>query len=405
MANNKIRIKRRKLGDSASPPPANDNSFKWGEIAYNETGDVLYYGGGSGDLNQDNANRIVPIAGSGQYVLRDGSNATGVWAGVIEEQNQIDSQIQATSTIGGISIGTTYASGTSITSILSSLLEVIKHPTVQSPYVTISNVTFGSSIDNNANIEVGTTGVLSARLNYYQGYINGNGNCVTWNTNVAQTGAGGVVLYRAGVTSSISFDGQSTSTTLSNANYANVNTTFNSSKFIVDNANTINGNATYNTGNAALDCKGNISTEISPNPLTAGTTSNTSFTINGRRKYFYDYKTDGILPIANSANIRALTNSVLATSSNNFNGGQLSITVPQYAKSIVVAYPSSWGDISIVDIASNLSLVSSVSSNDGYYKTVVSVYGLNNLSAINYNVYHYTPAFFANEAIHIITKI
>lgn len=79
MANNKIRIKRRKLGDSASPPPANDNSFKWGEIAYNETGDVLYYGGGSGDLNQDNASRILPIAGSGQYVLRDGSNATGTW--------------------------------------------------------------------------------------------------------------------------------------------------------------------------------------------------------------------------------------------------------------------------------------------------------------------------------------
>jgi hypothetical protein len=76
---NKIRIKRKKLGDSANAPSPNDNSFKWGEIAYNETGDILYYGGGSGDLNQDNASRILPIAGSGQYVLRDGSNATGTW--------------------------------------------------------------------------------------------------------------------------------------------------------------------------------------------------------------------------------------------------------------------------------------------------------------------------------------
>ena len=76
---NKIRIKRKKLGDSANAPLADNNSFKWGEIAYNETGDILYYGGGSGDLNQDNASRILPIAGSGQYVLRDGSNATGIW--------------------------------------------------------------------------------------------------------------------------------------------------------------------------------------------------------------------------------------------------------------------------------------------------------------------------------------
>ena len=173
-----------------------------------------------------------------------------------------------------------------------------------------------------------------------------------------------------------------------------------------DNDNNLIGNATYIAGNTALDCKGATSSAISPNPLSGGTTTNATFTIVGRRKYFYDYKTDGILPVVNSANIRALSNSVLATSSNNFNGGQISINVPQYAQSIVVAYPSSWGDISIIDNASQLNLTDDVSSSSqGYYKTVVAVYGLNNLDPINYNVYHYTPAFFANPAIHIVSKI
>jgi len=400
---NKIRIKRKV--DNANAPPTNNNDFKWGEIAYNEAGDILYYGGGSGDPNQDNASRILPIGGSGQYVLRDGSNATGLWSGSLDEQNLIDAQIQATSTIGGIPISTTYSVGTSITSILRALLEVVKHPTVQNPYVTISNVTFGSSISNNANIEVGTTGTLSATLNYYQGYINGRGNCVTWDTNIAQTGAGGIILYRGGATSSISFDNQSSSIILVNGGQTSVSTIFNSNDSIVDNTNTINSNATYNIGSTALDCSGNSSAEIVPNPLLVGTTSNTSFTINGRRKYFYDYKLDGILPIANSANIRALNNSILATSSNNFNGSELRITVPALSKSIVVAYPSSWGNVFIVDNASQLDLISEVSSNDGYFKTVVSVNGLNNLSPISYNVYHYTPVFFANQAVHVITKI
>lgn len=96
---NKIRIKRKV--NTADAPPADNNSFKWGEIAYNEVGDILYYGGGSGDLNQDNASRILPIGGSGQYVLRDGSNATGTWnISVSAATNAV--YTTGTQTIGGV---------------------------------------------------------------------------------------------------------------------------------------------------------------------------------------------------------------------------------------------------------------------------------------------------------------
>lgn len=116
---NKIRIKRKKLNDGSDAPLVNNNNFKWGEIAYNEDGDILYYGGGSGDLNQDNASRIVPIAGSGQYVLRDGSNATGTWnISVSAATNAV--YTTGTQTIGGVKTFSNrpiFSSGLSVSSV------------------------------------------------------------------------------------------------------------------------------------------------------------------------------------------------------------------------------------------------------------------------------------------------
>ena len=439
---NTIKIKRRPFSQGAAVP-----SLVAGELAYSEADGQLYYGlfngnnvdaisiGGSGYIitkigsvapashaitthtannwklfYSDNTGMVkeVALATSGQVLKSNGANAVPSFTSDIDFIEKIDANITSTTDIGGITTGTSFPSGTTITSLLQQLLETTKHPVVTSPNVTITNATLaGSNISTNDIKEVGTTGVFSARLNYYRGNILGSGNCVSWDTTIAQTGVGGAVLYRAGTTSSVTFDGQSTSTVLQNAGYANVSTTFNSSKFIIDGDTNLTGNATYITGNIALDCKGATSSVISPNPLAGGTTANTTFKIIGRRKYFYDYSVSTIFTPTNSANIRALSNGVLATSANDFNNGQLTLNVPQFAKSIVVAYPSSWGDIEIIDNASQLNLTDNVSNTtEGYYRTVVSVvYGLNNLSAVSYNVYHYTPSYLANAAIHIVTKV
>ncbi len=71
---NAIQIKRRRSnGDPGAP---NASNLKWGELAFNEADNTLYYGYGSGD-NQ--AVSVPSIGGSGAYSLRGGTNATGVW--------------------------------------------------------------------------------------------------------------------------------------------------------------------------------------------------------------------------------------------------------------------------------------------------------------------------------------
>lgn len=407
MANNKIRIKRKKQGDGISAPPTNDNSFKWGEIAYNEDGGILYYGGGSGDANQDNASRILPIAGSGQYVLRDGSNATGVWQGLLDEENKIDSEITSTITLGGIPLGQTFTSGTSIATILTSLLVTNKHPEVDEPTISYSSFTLnGSSVNNNANLEVGTTGTISATIQYSQGLIRGSGTCVTWDTSLSQTGVGGVAKRRGGATSSVTFDGVPQSVSLIQDGTTTRTITLNASRFINDGSNNYDAIATFLAGtDIALDCNGNTSNQIDPNPSNGGNTGNLRRTLVGRRKYFYQFSTTSILPNTTSAYIRALTNNELSTS-NNFAGGGLDLTLPAGMKSIVIAYPSTWGNLSVVDYASNLSYTTNISSSlDGYYQTTVSVEGLNGLSSTDYKVYTYTPALFDNQALHIIRII
>jgi hypothetical protein len=68
---NAIRIKRRKYnsGNGGGAP----GSLQWGELAYNEVDNILYYGYGSGTNGEDgivNSENIYSIAGSGKYVDR-----------------------------------------------------------------------------------------------------------------------------------------------------------------------------------------------------------------------------------------------------------------------------------------------------------------------------------------------
>jgi phage-related tail fiber protein len=59
---NTLRIKRR-VGGSAGAPTSLENA----ELAFNETGDVLYYGKGTGGAG-GSATAVIPIAGSGAFV-------------------------------------------------------------------------------------------------------------------------------------------------------------------------------------------------------------------------------------------------------------------------------------------------------------------------------------------------
>ena len=74
---NKILIKRRPSGESSAKP----TSLYWGELAFNEASNTLYYGFGSGTtvLSDTPAIAIYEIGGSGSYSLRGGTNASGVW--------------------------------------------------------------------------------------------------------------------------------------------------------------------------------------------------------------------------------------------------------------------------------------------------------------------------------------
>jgi hypothetical protein len=71
---NAIQIKRRSSGGSAGAPSA--SSLKWGELAFNEADNILYYGYGSGN-NQSSS--VTEIGGSGYFAHRGGTNASGLW--------------------------------------------------------------------------------------------------------------------------------------------------------------------------------------------------------------------------------------------------------------------------------------------------------------------------------------
>ena len=67
---NTIQFKRRQAGNAGAPA-----ALKSGEVAHNEVDDTLYIG--KGDDGAGNATAIVPLAGSGGFVARVGSQTIG----------------------------------------------------------------------------------------------------------------------------------------------------------------------------------------------------------------------------------------------------------------------------------------------------------------------------------------
>ena len=139
--------------------------------------------------------------------------------------------------------------------------------------------------------------------------------------------------------------------------------------------------ATYGDGAVAYD---NLGSPSDPEvKISAGSKSQTTTAYTPFRKYFYGALTSADAAI-DSAFIRGLTNSTGVAS----NGKAFSITVPEGAKRVVIAYPATYRDLtSVKDVnAFGTDIVGS------FVKSAVAVEGANGYTAIDYKVYVYEPA-------------
>ena len=141
--------------------------------------------------------------------------------------------------------------------------------------------------------------------------------------------------------------------------------------------------ATYGDGVLAKDNMGGDCTNGTQ--IKGGSTSKDSAKLTPFRKYFYGATVSRPADI-NSAYIRdSLTHSSEACS----DGKTLTITVPEGATTVVIAYPANFRDLtSVIDTgAMNDNIVGLFTPN----KKTIKVEGANGYTGIDYKVYSYTP--------------
>ena len=138
--------------------------------------------------------------------------------------------------------------------------------------------------------------------------------------------------------------------------------------------------AEYTEGAVANDNLGSPSSP--PKRISAGSTSKSSGSINVFRKYFYgtdlNKKED-----PDSAYVRALTGSTAAARK----GTTFSITIPEGTKTVMIAYPSSIGEIA--SVKDSEAFGTDIVANFKSGKKLVNVEGAEGYTAIEYNVYIY----------------
>lgn len=137
--------------------------------------------------------------------------------------------------------------------------------------------------------------------------------------------------------------------------------------------------ATHSAGVVPLTEQGN------PYPaaqISSGTKKSSTSSISGFRKYFYGTRTE--ISAMRSDIIRSLTHSSEAIG----DGASFDLKIPEGANQVIIAFPSS----------ANLSLESVIDTGafnievyDIFEKEVVPVEGANGYTAIDYDVYVYTP--------------
>jgi hypothetical protein len=140
--------------------------------------------------------------------------------------------------------------------------------------------------------------------------------------------------------------------------------------------------ATYGDGVLAHDNLGDPCTNGTK--ITGSTTSKTSSAVTSFRKYFYGALTTVPENIDSDFIRDKLTHSTGAWS----NGKTFDITIPEGAKIVVVAYPATFNDLSMIcdKAAFGTDILGS-----SFVKSTKAVEGANDYAAIDYKVYVYTP--------------
>jgi hypothetical protein len=291
------------------------------------------------DINSNNQLEVKPSYTADFVTQAELTEAldtiTGGTASTVDTTANI---IVAGVTVGGYTTGDTITSGTSLETILNTMLIKEIPPTYVNPTLTLSG---------GGNYEAGTN------------------VADTFTPSWAQNNAGSQTGY------TLKENGSTIYTASSAGAYTQ------SSFQIGDTTDTYIANVAYSEGAILNDNLGN------PYPtghIPAGNINSNNVYINGYRNLFYGCSGDS----TTSAGIRALSNSVLNPS----NGTSFTITIPEGATNVIFAYPATLEDVSSVEYVEGLyAQVKSI-----FTETTLNVLGANSYSGINYKVYTYTPA-------------
>ena len=313
----------------------------------------------------------ISISGLGTSTIDLNPGGGIVTASGINIRN-ITEGITVTSTIGGLSVGTSLTTASGITDILKKMLQQVFEPTVG------ANPNFTLSLSNTSVQEIGTSLSLTvSATSPSSGTILGTGLGASWNGSVTQ---------RSKVGAPTGYSINNNSTTTSSSLVIN--------PYVVQiGSNTFPITTYFNSGTLPVNSLGNVSTSQNWTSITAatGVTNSSSFT--GFRGVFYGVSSANDTAPTTSAEIRALSSGPLNLSSN----ATFVLTIPSGTKKIIVAFPSGvqsftntkpdaiWNQVGI-------KAINGANAQELYSDTVINVSGASSFTAIPYFVKYFIPS-------------
>lgn len=258
--------------------------------------------------------------------------------------------------LGGVAAGEVLAAGSTLQDVVEQLLLTTLVPTFTAPSIVTTS-------DQSSKIEIGTTTDVLLTVDFDRGSIDGDLVGGVWDPDAIQD-------FRAGAVTGYTIGGTSTGLT---------NTRTVSGYTFVSGANSWTGVADYAEGPQPLDNSGaNYSS-----PLAAGSISD-AVTVEGVRRAFYGTSSAvGPTPPAASAEIRALSGSLLDPD----NSSQFTINIAAGATMVVFAYPATLDDVSAVVYVEGFNAdVKAI-----FDQTSFTVEGADGEAGVAYKVYTYIP--------------
>lgn len=251
---------------------------------------------------------------------------------------QITVQLGSGGTAGGYKTGDVIEAGTTLNNFLKKLLQKQVPPTYKAPTLSLSG-------DGDTPVECGTQQTLKI------------------NASFTQNDGGALTSYTLKRGAETLIDGDSSIT-----EYTDENVT------IPDGSITYSATASYAQGPIKND---NLGQPYPTGRIEAGTTSQATKQYTGQRFCFWQASPND-LPVASSANIRALTSKGYKANNSN-----IVVTIPSGTRCVVMAYPETYGELSkVLQQTSNLDIKGSFVKSGP-----IQVEGANGYTPINYNVY------------------